>query len=159
MKFTKYVSLLIIILLFNDCGIECADKKTGLPKSSSSIEDSKRNGVFNFPLTSDTKTLVIDAERILKIKNAWVENCWSYECINNKAVLVKKKTQQFVIDYEYEAPENDSILFCLWKLEEKSGSCLGGILDFKYIGEDTLKLELRENNRRELEILKFWKNK
>ena len=95
----------------------------------------------------------------LKIKNAWVENCWSYECINNKAVLVKKKTQQFVIDYEYKAPENDSILFCLWKLKEKSGSCLGGILDFKYIGEDTLKLELRENNRRELEILKFWKNK
>ena len=138
--------------------MECVDKKTGMPKSSSNIEDSKQNDVFNSPLTSDIKTLVIDTERVLNIKNAWVENCWSYECVNNKAVLVKKKTQQFVIDYEYDAPENDSISFCLWKLKEKSGSCLGGVMKFNYNGEDTLKLVLRENNR-DLEILKFWKNK
>jgi hypothetical protein len=78
----------------------------------------KQNDVFNFPLTSDTKTLVIDQERVLNIKSVWVENYWSYDCVSNRAVLVKKKTQQFVIDYEYDAPENDSISLCIWKLKE-----------------------------------------
>ena len=137
--------------------MECVDKKTGLPKSSSNIEESKQNNVFNFPLTSDTETLVIDHERVLYIKNAWVEYCWSYECVNNQAVLVKKKNQQFVIEYEYDAPENDSVTLCLWKLNEKNGSCLGSTMRFSYNGEDTLKLALRDDNRRELEILKFWK--
>jgi hypothetical protein len=139
--------------------MECVDKKTGLQKSSLNIEESKQNDVFNFPLTSDTKTLVIDHERVLNIKSVWVENSWSYECVNNRAVLVKKKTQQFVIDYKYDAPENDSITLCLWKLNEKSGSCLGSTMRFSYNGEDTLKLVLRDDNRRELEILKFWKKK
>ena len=139
--------------------MDCVDKKTGLPKSSTNIEESKQNDVFNFPLTSDTKTLVIDHERVLNIKSAWIENYWSYECVNNQAVLVKKKTQQFVIDYEYVAPENDSIMLCLWKINEKSGSCLGSTMRFSYNGEDTLKLALRDDNRRELEILKFWKKK
>ena len=139
--------------------MECVDKKTGVPKSSSNMVESKQNDVFNFPLTSDNKTLVIDHERVLNIKSAWVENCWSYECVNNRAVLVKKKTQQFVIDYEYDAPENDSITLCLWKLNEKSGNCIGGTMRFSYNGEDKLKLALRDENQRELEILKFWKKK
>ena len=159
MKITRYLPTFIIILSFISCGIECVDKKAGLPKFSSNIEESKQNDVFNFQLTSDIKALVIDPERVLTIRNAWVENCWSYECVNNQAVLVKKKTQQFVIDYKYDAPENDSISYCLWKIKEKKGNCLGGIMEFNYNGEDTLKLVLRENNQRELEILKFWKNK
>ena len=157
MKFTRYLLIFIIITSVVGCGLECADKKTGLSKSSSNIKDSKENNVFNFSLSSNTKTLIIDSERVLHIKNAWIENCWSYECISNRAVLVKKKTHQFVIDYEYEAPKHDSISYCLWN--EKHGSCLGGVMRFGYNGEDTLKLVLRDNDRRELKILKFWKNK
>ena len=146
MRITIFIFTLSII---TSCGIDCIDKKTGLHKSSQTLKDSKKNGVFNFEMLSETGSLALDSGIIFKINSAWVENSWSYECINNEAIVQKDSMFQFVIDASY---DGDVLNHDYWLMNKK----LGSVLDYGYSGEDTIRLTLR-NGKSIIDTLSFVK--
>lgn len=152
----KILLLFMIAITATSCGLDCIDNKTGNPKFSETIEKSKENGVYQFEMISNKQLFHLDSGRVFKIKNAWVEKAWHYECVNNKAVLHKDSVLQFLIDAERTGNFLHSNYVILNK-ENTSGSYLDGILVFDYSGEDTLTLSLR-NKDKIIEILKFGKN-
>ena len=87
----------------------------------------------------------LDSGLIFTIKNAWVENDWSYECVNNKAVIQKDSLFQFVIEAEYEGNAYNTD-YWLMLMDNSVGNKLGAVLDFNYLGEDTFKLAFTKNN-------------
>ena len=132
-------SLFIATLLtLTSCGPDCIDKKTGLHKSSQTLKDSKENKVFNFEMLSDQSRFHLDKGKVFKIKNAWIENSWTYECIDNNAVIHKENSFQLVIDAEYEGNFIDSEYWLMNK-------GLGSVLDYRYLGQDTIRLTLTKN--------------
>jgi len=148
---------LFLIATLTSCGFDCIDKKTGMHRSSQRIEQSKEKEVYQFNMSTNRKSLKVDNERKLVIKNAWIENTWMYECIDNHAVLKKQTQFQMVIDAEYERPESDSLWYTLWSDNSNFGFVLGGQLTFNYFGQDTLSLTLYNDEKKPIDKLKFWK--
>lgn len=146
MRITIFI---LAIFILTSCGIDCVDKKTGLHKSSQTLKDSKKNGVFNFEIFSETTSLLLDSGLIFKVNNAWVENSWSYECINNEVIVQKGSILQFVIDASY---EGDALNHDYWLMNKP----LGSVLDYGYSGEDTIRLTLR-NSQSIVDTLTFVK--
>ena len=109
-----------------------------MAKSSQTIKEAQENGLFISEFTADKTTFQLDSGLVFTIKNAWVENTWRYECINNNAELVKDSSYQLVIDAEYvgEAVHSDYWL---------GNNHLGAILRFGYLGQDTLLLNLHKD--------------
>ena len=121
--------------MITSCGLDCVDKKTGMHKSSRTLKEAQANDLFQFEFTADKSLLHLDSGLVFNIKNAWVEYSWKYECINNKAVIVKDSTYQFVVDATY---QGDATFSKYW-LENNH---LGAILDYNYSGQDTIRLSL-----------------
>jgi hypothetical protein len=71
------------------CGVQCADAKTGLLRSSPSMKASKEKGVFCFEMTPSQKKYNLTDSVVFKIKSVWVEYQWKTECVNNIPVLKK----------------------------------------------------------------------
>ena len=127
------------LLTLTSCALECIDKKTGMHKSSQTLELSKKNKVFNFEMLSDKTLFPLESGFVFKIKNAWVENSWRYECVDNKAVIQKDSLFQFVIDADY---EGDAINSDYWLMNNH----LGSVLYYNYAKEDTIRLTLRNKS-------------
>lgn len=125
----------LTLTCLTSCGLDCIDKKTGLHKSSQKLNESKAKKLFKFEFITEKQTFQLDSGIVFNIKNAWVENSWKYECIDNKAEVVKDSSYQFVIDEDY---EGEAIYSDYW-LEN---SHLGAVLDFNYTGSDTISLNL-----------------
>ena len=86
----KHTFLILTVILGASCGaIDCVDKKTGMTKASSTLAEAKNNQVFKFKMLPNKTVFVLDSGLIFTIKNAWVENRWKYECVNNEAILIK----------------------------------------------------------------------
>jgi hypothetical protein len=124
--------------ILTSCGLDCVDKKTGLHKSSQTLNEAQAKNLFQFELAPDKSILHLDSGLMLKIKNAWVENNWKYECINNKAEIVKDTSFQFVVDADY---EGDAINSNYWL----GNNHLGAVLDYSYSGQDTVTLSLSKD--------------
>ena len=105
------------------------------------MQDSKMNGVFMFEMKPNKNTVRLDGSTSFKIRNAWVEHSWKYECINNKAVVRKDSLLQLVIDPLY-GGANDTVCYWLMELDYSTGSALGGgnILNFSYQGQNAVML-------------------
>ena len=86
---------------------------------------------------------------MVKIKNAWVENNWKYECINNKAEIVKDSSYQFVVDPDY---QGDAINSNYWL----GNNHLGAVLNYSYSGQDTLTLSVLKD-KAVVDTIKFIK--
>lgn len=132
MRITIFI---FIIFLLTSCGIDCIDKKTGLHKSSQTLKESRNNGVFVFEMHPETPSLTLDRGLVFKVNNAWIVNSWSYECIDNEAIVQKDSLFQFVIDASY---EGDAINHDYWLMNIP----LGAVLNYSYLGEDTIRLTL-----------------
>ena len=126
-------------------------------RSSHTIEESKEKEVYQFQMFTNRQFVKVDNERKLVIKNAWIENSWLYDCIDNRAVLKKQIQYQMVIDAEYEQPESDTVSYTLWADKNNFGVGLGGKLTFNYIEHDTLKLTLYNDEKKPIDTLIFWK--
>lgn len=151
------ISLFLICVTIFSCGIDCVEKKTGMHKSSQSIEESKKYNVFKFEMLTNKKEFKLGNKRNFKINTAWVENGWLYDCINNNAVLKKDDFDQFVIDGKC-TNATDSLHYVLIESDNQRGIFLGGQLSFKYMGQDTFVLTLQENNTKAIiDTLKFLK--
>jgi hypothetical protein len=151
---------LLLILIFYGCGIDCVDKKTGMSKFSQTPEESIEHNVFMFEMFSDKKQILLDSGRIFKVKDAWVESCWQYECINNKAVVVCESSFQFIVNLDN--PKDLSSKYLLMKKDESNGCIVGSILSFNYLNEDTLVINILKadsslNNAKIVGELKFYK--
>ena len=121
--------------IYTSCGLDCVDKKTGMHKSSHTLKEAQSNKLFQFELSANKSLFHLDSGVIFRIKNAWVENSWRYECIAGKAAVVKDSIYQFVIDATY---QSDAALPHYW-LENNR---VDGILDYNYSGQDTIRLSL-----------------
>lgn len=104
-------------------------------KSSQTLNEAKAKKLFKFEFAADRETFQLDSGLVFNIKTAWVENSWKYECIDNKAKVVKDSSYQFVIDADY---KGEAIYSDYW-LEN---SHLGAVLNFNYTGRDTISLNL-----------------
>jgi hypothetical protein len=134
-SFQTVTFFLTTLISLTSCGLDCVDKKTGMHKSSQTIEEAKENEVFKFEFAADKSTFKLDSGLVFNIKNAWVENDWKYECIDNKAEVVKDSSYQVVIDADYSSETNQSSYWL-------ENSHLGAVLHFNYSGQDTFTLNL-----------------
>ena len=103
-------------------------------KSSQTMKEAQTNGLYKYEFVADKSTFQLD-RLVFKIENAWVENNWKYECIDNEAKIVKDSTYQFVIEPEYKGDAFNSKYLI-------GNNHLGAVLDFSYSGQDTFKLTL-----------------
>ena len=136
------------------CGYDCVEKDTGMHKSCETMKESVDKKVFKFEMIPDKNVFHLDSGKTCKINNAWVENDWTYECVNNHAVVTKDTSLQFVIDREYIA--NTTLSDLLYFEKNGSNGSIESGLDFNYSGEDTLILNVRRNHKI-LETIKFYK--
>ena len=150
--------VLLMIISFS-CVLDCIDKEIGMPRESQTLIESKKNQVFQYEMICNKTYVDLKNGEVFKINNIWVENCWNYECINNKAVVKKKDKLQLIIDKD-ENLNSDGLNYILYSENKYSGSFINGQLSFDYIPTDTLYLYLCEYNTKEtLEVLKFWRKK
>jgi len=117
--------------------MDCIDNKTGMHKSSPTLQESKANGVFSFTMNPNKKVIKLDDGVSFKIEHAWVESNWEYECVNNKAVIKKDSLLQFVIEADFDGAVSGSH-YWLMDINHSYGNLLGAILDFHYSGQDTI---------------------
>ena len=160
MKKLFFILTFASIAAINGCGLDCVDKKTGMHKSSQTIEESQKNGVFQFQMSTDRMKVQVDSFRVLELKNAWVENSWMYDCIDDSPVLKKEEKQQFIIEAVYKTTLTiDTTYYSLKVDRSMSGVVLRGLLSFEYSGQDTLRLILNQLNgeQKPIDTLKFWR--
>ncbi len=119
------------LLILTSCGLDCIEKKTGMHKSSQTLKEAKKKELYKFELFTEKQTFQLDSGLVFTIKNAWIENNWKYECIDNQAEVVKDSSYQFVIDADY---KGDAINSNYWL----GNSHLGAVLEFSYSGQETL---------------------
>ncbi len=137
---------ILVILLFSSCAIDCIDKKTGNPKASQSLNQSKELGLLQAEMYSDTNVYQLDSTHAFIIKNAWIENSWTYECIDYDPVLKKGTTFQFVIDAERIGSRFDT-LDCMLSNSSGYTCALTGRLCFPYKPGDSLSFNLIKYNQ------------
>ena len=104
-------------------------------KSSQTLKEAQKKELYKFEFVADNPTFQLDSGLVIDIKNAWVENSWKYECIDNKAEVVKDSSYQFVIDADY---RGEAINSDYWL----GNNHLGAVLSFGYSGQDTFILGL-----------------
>ena len=102
------------------------------------MQKAQTNNLFQFELAPDKSIFHLDSGLVLKIKSVWVENNWKYECINNKAEIIKDSSFQLVVDAEY---DGDAINSGYWL----GNNHLGAVLDYNYSGQDTVTLSLSKD--------------
>ena len=107
-------------------------------KSSQSLNEYQTKDLYKTEFIANKSTFQLDSGLVFNIKNAWVENSWRYECIDNEAEVVKDSSYQFVIDADY---EGDAINSNYWL----GNNHLGAILSFPYSGQDTFVLTLHKD--------------
>ena len=94
-------SLIIFVLfsVFSSCGSN--DKSPPNPSYSRSMQESKKNGVFEFAVIPFNSSLLFDSSHKLKIKNAWVENFWETQVhVIGKTSIEKGVGHQLILIYE-----------------------------------------------------------
>lgn len=133
--FLKVMFYILTVLTLTSCGVDCVDKKTGLYKSSRTLKESRAKDLFRFEVDANKSTFQLDSGLVFNIKNAWIENDWRYECIDNQAIIIKDNSYQFVIDADY---VGDAINSDYWLGNNK----LGAVLRFHYSGQDTFNVTL-----------------
>lgn len=135
------LSILLIVSLFSSCGLDCIDRKTGLHRSTHSLKEARQKDVFRFEMIPIDKLPASDSGVTIVMKNAWVENSWSYECINYTAVVQKNSRLQFIFDGSIETQDTARTY---WLKEPDAGTAIsldgGGSLVFA--GQDTFRLVL-----------------
>lgn len=136
----KTAITILTLFLLTGCGLDCIKKKTGHHQASSTIDDAKEKGVFQYELQPNKLTFTLDSGRIFEVKNAWVEYSWTYQCIDNKAVVTKDNFMQVVIQSNAR-PKNTQVDYAI--MEKRKGVFLGSRhLNFDYNGQDTVILQL-----------------
>jgi hypothetical protein len=145
MQSTQIV-LLGCLSILSGCGaMDCLDKKTGIPQSSPTLQFSKENGLFSFTMKPDKAVVKLNDDYSFQIKNAWVEKRWTYECIDNDAVIQKDSSLQFVIEKDYKGDARG----VHYRLIE---STFGDESDqsswkFNYLRQNTIKLWVLKENK------------
>jgi hypothetical protein len=124
-----------MLIIFTSCGLDCVEKKTGMHKSSRTLKEAKEKGVFKYEFGAEKSTVQLDSGLVLIIKNVWVENSWKYECVDNKAEVVKDSLYQLAVDADY---KGEAIYSNYWL----GNNHLGAVLEFDYSAQDTIELPL-----------------
>ena len=104
----RLIFLFIPYLL--SCNLSDLDtKKTGLHKVSSTIRQSKENGVFLHALKPNKTIIRLGDQQVDTIQEAWVETSWRYEKQHGKTVVQKDSHDQLAIRFHKLPGINNSI--------------------------------------------------
>ncbi|MCB9047356.1 MAG: hypothetical protein H6550_14575 [Chitinophagales bacterium] len=120
-KFKAGIILLVSILLFVSCGIECIVRKTGLNKVSLSIDDSKDKGVFVCELRPNKTSFILDSSNSFDLDKVWMEHIWTYDCVNGFAELKVKEYTQLVFSIKNEIGDFDRCDYLFEKADLSRG--------------------------------------
>ena len=94
-------SIIIFVTLFVTTlanAQKCGDKIVGIHNRSTTAKESRTNGVFQFQMVADKKTFVLDSSWTFQINDSWVENTWTYKCVDSKPVVDKENSFQLVVE-------------------------------------------------------------
>jgi hypothetical protein len=93
--------LFLLIPFLLSCNLSDIDtKKTGLHKVSSTINQSKENGVFLHALQVDKASIRIGGNQLDTIQEAWMETSWRYETQDGKTIVQKDAFNQLAIRFQ-----------------------------------------------------------
>ena len=91
----------LTILLWQNHGCEGNTKSPPYSGYSQTIDDSKKNGVFEFEVVPHKSNLILDSGFLLKIKAAWVENTWSKQVLMiGKPLITKYDAHQLILNLD-----------------------------------------------------------
>lgn len=127
---------------------KCGDKIVGIPNRSSTLNESKTNGVFQFQMTPDRKTFILDSSWTFQIKDSWIENTWSYKCVNGKPIIDKKNSFQIVV--EPNSKKSKVRFDYILSIEGSGGGTFVSSkppIEFRCQGEETIILLLKKLNK------------
>jgi hypothetical protein len=137
----KTVMTVLTLFLLTSCGLDCIKKKTGVHQASTTIDEAKEKGVFQFELQPNKLTFPLDSGRTFEIENAWVEYSWSYQCVDNKSVVTKDNFMQVVIESKTRPKTITHVDYAI--MDKGGGVFLSSTnLDFDFKGQDTVRLQL-----------------
>lgn len=152
-----YITVLAIVFtVFGSCTLDCAERKVGYQQSSESIKHSKKNGVFRFEMKPAEDKLYLDSGIVVKIDEAWVENAWSYECIDNDPVIVRDTGSVLVIKLTTTGPKEQLYKYTLKSYTDSAASYITGKLAFSYRHDSAVKLELYKDVDKYAHSSKRW---
>jgi hypothetical protein len=102
MIFKIQILLSMIMVVLSGCIPDCVQKGTPNERYSSSIEESKREGVFQYQLINSRDKISLDTNLYFEIKAAWVEYDWGVDCINNKwKQWINTDSKSLIVKSEY----------------------------------------------------------
>jgi hypothetical protein len=88
----KYI---ILVVFLTSCNLASLDtKKSGINKKSESIDESKKNGVYQFRVNVNKPIVSIAKNLKDTIKEIWVESMWMY---SDNGSILKDTTNQLLI--------------------------------------------------------------
>jgi hypothetical protein len=115
----KIILIIIVVALglagffyLGKCLLGNSSKKTGLSQNSMTLEEAKKNNVFQYQLSPSQAKFTLPNGKNISIKRAWIESGWSYEKECWCKIGVKKRDySNLVIEIEnYSMKDYDSFL-------------------------------------------------
>lgn len=97
-SFPTLVLVLFFLILLWLKSSEGNKKSPPAPQYSQSIDDSKKNGVFQFEVVADKPSVVLDSGLKFEIKEAWVENEWYMQnYVFGKPTMSKENADELIM--------------------------------------------------------------
>jgi hypothetical protein len=94
--------LSITIVLVSGCIPDCLQKGGPFERYSSSVEESKKQGVFQYQVFISRNKIPLDTNLSLEIQEAWVESWWGSDCINNKySIIIDTNSKSLILKSKY----------------------------------------------------------
>lgn len=108
----------IIMLLVSGCIPDCIQKGPPNERYSSSIEESKKQGVFQYQVFISRNKIPLDSDLSFEIQEAWVESYWASDCINNKwSIIIDANSKSLIVKSKYIGIRKTGIYYFLGRHE------------------------------------------
>ena len=135
----------LAFLIYKILRFQCLEKGPPVARHSINIETSKLNDVVASEYKPSKNILSLDNGVSFKIKNAWLENIWEIDCIENRSQLIKWTDYQFVVNgtlVEGSTPMH----FYLGKIH-LDGRMFDSLLCYRpFLNQDTFRLPLYKDS-------------
>jgi hypothetical protein len=112
------ILLSITMVLVSGCIPDCVQKGPPAERYSSSIEESKKQGVYQYQVFISRNKIPLDTNLSLEIQEAWVESYWASDCINNKrSIIIDTNIKSLIVKSKYIGIRKTGIYYFLGRHE------------------------------------------
>jgi hypothetical protein len=96
------ILLSITMVLISGCIPDCIQKGPPTERYSSSIKESKKQGVYQYRVFISRNKIQLDTSLSFEIQEAWVESYWASDCINNKrSIIIDTNSKSLIVKSKY----------------------------------------------------------